>query len=850
MVAESLDKDNCRGENSSTTDYGKYKDFKKWTTRIQLSLLIEAENNFSNIKGKERIFNEFLRDEFKFISSRNISQEIKSESESFSEQFNQYPDISLPKRRRLVVSARQFIHALSKKLEPKGVETVRKIKLKSQDNGISINQLSKKIDKNITLKSPLSLIKGIGPKIIERLGGMGIFLISDLLEHYPRDYVDYSALKRIDELVEGETATVVATVRRSSGFISPKNTNLAILELQLFDITGRLKVTRFLAGRRFSNKAYLHSQIRLFPSGTIVAVSGLVKKGKYGKVLNDPLIEIMQNKNSVLNSKKIGQLLPVYSLTEGITADRFREFIINVLPFTYLVHESLDASRRNALGLISKQEALIAIHRPIDQMGLQKARRRIVFEEFLVLQLGLLRRRSKIKSCLAPVLDLSKQKDNLVSKFFELLPFSLTQSQRRVISEIQNDISCSKPMARLLQGDVGSGKTVVALAALMHVVDSGFQGALMAPTEVLAEQHYRNFCKWLPYLHVNVELLTGSTTKSRRTKLLNDLANGSLQLLVGTHALIEDPVSFLRLGLVVVDEQHRFGVKQRNRLLSKGFQPHLLAMTATPIPRTLALSIYGDLDVSQIDELPPGRTPVKTILLSGSERRKAYQLIKEKVLKGQRAYVVLPLVEESEKLDLRSAVEVHKFLSNEIFPDFKVGLLHGRMNSLDKQSIICEFAEGECQILVSTTVVEVGVDVPEATVMVIDNADRFGLAQLHQLRGRVGRGSNQSYCLLINENKNPLANQRLEVLVSSNDGFEISEIDLRLRGPGQVLGTRQSGLPDLALASLADDSEILVEARKEAKLILENDPELAHHKVLKILLEEQRQNLSSNGNLN
>ena len=405
-------------------------------------------------------------------------------------------------------------------------------------------------------------------------------------------------------------------------------------------------------------------------------------------------------------------------------------------------------------------------------------------------------------------------------------------------------------MARLVQGDVGSGKTVVAVASLLNAVDAGWQGALMAPTEVLAEQHYRSLCQWLMPLHVSVELLTGSTSKPNRRRMLTDLANGTLRILVGTHALIEDPVDFSRLGLVVVDEQHRFGVRQRNRLLSKGLQPHLLTMTATPIPRTLALSLHGDLDVSQIDELPPGRTPIQTRQIAGSERHDAHELIRKEVEAGQRAYVVLPLVEESEKLDLRSAVDVHRELAEEVFPDLSVGLLHGRLSSADKQSVIQSFSSGDCQVLVSTTVVEVGVDVPEASVMVIDHADRFGLAQLHQLRGRVGRGAAASHCLLVNDSRNALARQRLDVLVHSTDGFEIAEMDLRLRGPGQVLGTRQSGLPDLALASLADDGAVLEEARQEASRLIDLDPGLNRHPVLRQLLENQRLRMTASGQLN
>jgi len=541
----------------------------------------------------------------------------------------------------------------------------------------------------------------------------------------------------------------------------------------------------------------------------------------------------------------------VYPLTEGLTADRFRSLIERVLPSVRLWPEPLPRGRRDARQLLSRDRALVAIHRPESSDQLQQARHRLVFDEFLLLQLGLMQRRAALKQRSAPSLSSSaSDRDGLLGRFLTMLPFEFTAAQQRVLAEIESDLNRQEPMARLVQGDVGSGKTVVAVAALLRAIQAGWQGAMMAPTEVLAEQHYRSLCGWMPALHVTVELLTGSTPQKQRRRILADVASGACKILVGTHALLEDPVAFSRLGLVVVDEQHRFGVRQRNRLLGKGLQPHLLTMTATPIPRTLALSLHGDLDVSQIDELPPGRTPIRTAMITGSNRDEAYDLIRDEVDKGQRAYVVLPLVEESEKMDLRSAVDVHRQLADEVFPDLQVGLLHGRLASADKQAVIRAFASGETKVLVSTTVVEVGVDVPEASVMVIDHADRFGLAQLHQLRGRVGRGAAASHCLLINDSRNPLARQRLEVLVRSTDGFEIAEMDLRLRGPGQVLGTRQSGLPDLALASLADDGSVLEEAREEAADILREDPELRDYAVLRRLLDEQRSRVTSAAQLN
>jgi ATP-dependent DNA helicase RecG len=650
----------------------------------------------------------------------------------------------------------------------------------------------------------------------------------------------------------------VATVRRCRSFVSPRNPQLAILELQLADPTGRLRVSRFFAGRRFTAPAWLKLQERQFPPGASLAVSGLVKQGPYGPQFQDPLMEVLTSPQAPVRSPQIGRLIPVYGLTEGLGADRMRQAIAAVLPVVRRWPEPLPEPLMRQEGLIERTLALQQIHSPADRDQLQASRRRLVFDEFLLMQLGLMQRRRQLTSRPAPSLSAAAavpaasagQQGGLVRRFLEVLHFGFTAAQERVLAEIRADLARTQPMARLLQGDVGSGKTVVAIAALLTAIEAGCQGALMAPTEVLAEQHHARLAAWLPQLHVSCALLTGSTPARRRRQLLDDLVNGQLQLLVGTHALLEDPVQFARLGLVVVDEQHRFGVRQRDRLLNKGLQPHLLTMTATPIPRTLALSLHGDLEVSQIDELPPGRTPIRTALLRASERPQAYELIRAEVARGQRAYVVLPLVEESEKSDLRSAVEVHGQLAAEVFPELQVGLLHGRLASADKQAAIAAFARGDTHVLVSTTVVEVGVDVPEASVMVIEHAERFGLAQLHQLRGRVGRGAAASHCLLIHDGRNPVARQRLEVLVRSSDGFEIAEMDLRLRGPGQVLGTRQSGLPDLALASLADDGEVLERARAVARAILTRDPDLVSLPHLARLLERQRRRLSEPAPLN
>ena len=812
-----------------------------WLRPLQQGLQLEADHGFGNLQGR--------REPFQAILSRSLrevpltlpahQQQLLSQ---LADQFDAYGELSQARRQALVRRTRQSLHELQRAHAPALPVSAPRLRLVSDAPSAS------GAGGVIHPQTPLGEIKGVGPKSAARLAALDLWVARDLVRYYPRDYLDYSNLVRIAALEPGRTATIVATVRRSHSFTSPRNPNLSILELQLVDITGRIRISKFFAGKRFSSPAWLKAQQRQYPAGATVAVSGLVKDTPYGPAFQDPLMEVLASPNAPVQSEQIGRLLPVYGLTEGLTADRLRTLVRPLLAAAQRWPDPLPLALQQQEQLVDLGTALTQIHAPSNQQSLASARRRLVFDEFLFLQLGLLQRRRQLTSRPAPALH--HPDGGLLAAFLELLPFPLTGAQQRVLAEIRADLERDQPMARLVQGDVGSGKTVVAIAALLTAIEAGCQGALMAPTEVLAEQHYRKLCEWLPQLHVSCALLTGSTPARRRRELLADLANGTLKMLVGTHALLEDPVQFARLGLVVVDEQHRFGVHQRNRLLDKGLQPHLLTMTATPIPRTLALSLHGDLEVSQIDELPPGRTPIRTAMLSAGEREQAYQLIREQVALGQRAYVVLPLVEESEKLDLRSAVEVHQQLSTQIFPDLQVGLLHGRMPSPEKQAAIGAFAAGHTQVLVSTTVVEVGVDVPEASVMVIEHADRFGLAQLHQLRGRVGRGAAASYCQLINDSRNALARQRLEVLVHSTDGFEIAEMDLRLRGPGQVLGTRQSGLPDLALASLTDDGDVLEQARRVAQQIMESDPSLEAHAGLAAALAEQRQRTAAPARLN
>ncbi|MFQ6537236.1 MULTISPECIES: ATP-dependent DNA helicase RecG [Aphanothece] len=815
---------------------------------LQQALQLEADRGFTDLMGRRERFSGFLA---RNLREADPAMPEPQQRQELAAAFEGYGELSPGRRQTLVRRCREHLHALRRSLQPATPMGPPRLRLTATPSAppASTEGRGGAPAPAWNPESPLGEIRGIGPRTAARLAQLGLFVVRDLVHYYPRDYLDYANLVRITGLEVGRTATIVATVRRCHGFSSPRNPNLAILELHLSDPTGRIRVSRFFAGRRFASPGWLKSQERQYPPGATVAVSGLVKESPYGPAFQDPLIEVLESPQAPVRHSAIGRLMPVYGLTEGLGADRLRQAMAAVLPLVEQWGDPLPADLRRVEQLIDRPQALQQIHNPSTQELLRASRHRLVFDEFLLLQVGLLTRRRELTSRPAQPLQ-SPGGDSLVTRFLALLPFPLTAAQQRVLDEIRADLAREQTMARLVQGDVGSGKTVVAIGALLTAIDAGCQGALMAPTEVLAEQHFRKLAAWLPQLHVSCALLTGSTPARRRRELLTDLANGQLQLLVGTHALLEDPVAFARLGLVVVDEQHRFGVAQRNRLLAKGLQPHLLTMTATPIPRTLALSLHGDLEVSQIDELPPGRTPIRTTLLRGSERDRAYSLIRDEVARGQRAYVVLPLVEESEKLDLRSAVEVHRQLSQEIFPDLMVGLLHGRMASQEKQKAIQAFAAGQSQVLVSTTVVEVGVDVPEASVMVIEHAERFGLAQLHQLRGRVGRGAAASHCLLLNDSRQAQAKQRLDVLVRSTDGFEIAEMDLRLRGPGQVLGTRQSGLPDLALASLSDDGAVLEQARRVAQQILGQDPELAHHPQLAALLARQRARLTAAVRLN
>ncbi|MFM9263917.1 ATP-dependent DNA helicase RecG [Tychonema sp. BBK16] len=822
--------------------------------RWQKALSVEADRGFNDLQGSQYRFSEFLSVSLRQLAGV-VTANLRDRTRQLAAEFDIYPEKDIEQRQHLLAITSSFLTQTQRVWEEQSSQQresetserqERQERQETQNPPISTRTApltSTSVPVSLTLTQELTRVTGIGPANGNRLAKLGLDTVYDLLYYYPRNHIDYAKQVQIRDLVAGETVTLIAEVKRCNCFSSPKNKKLTILELILKDRSGELKLSRFFAGPRYSNRGWQEHKKREYCTGAVLAASGLVKLGKYGITLENPELEVLDDSGSAIESMKVGRLIPVYPLTDGVDAGVVRRGILAVMPAAKQLSESLPADVRDRYGLMGLADAVTNIHFPLDRDCLAAARRRLVFDEFFYLQLGLLNRRQTQRKAQASAIILPS--GELIEHFYQILPFALTNAQQRVINDILNDLASPSPMNRLVQGDVGAGKTVVAVVAMLAAIQSGYQAALMAPTEVLAEQHYRKLVGWFNLMHLSVELLTGSTKIAKRREIHSQLETGELPVLVGTHALIQDTVNFHKLGLAVIDEQHRFGVQQRAKLQQKGESPHVLTMTATPIPRTLALTLHGDLDVSQIDELPPGRQAIQTTVLSSKERSQAYDLIRREVAGGRQVYVVLPLVEESEKLDVRSAIEEKEKLQVSIFPEFRVGLLHGRMSSADKDAAITKFRDKETDILVSTTVVEVGVDVPNATVMLIENSERFGLSQLHQLRGRVGRGTSRSYCLLMPGSKATEAMQRMKVLEQSQDGFFIAEMDMRLRGPGQVLGTRQSGLPDFALASLVEDQEVLELARQAAQMVIEDDESLNNWPVVRDELERRYQRMMS-----
>lgn len=668
------------------------------------------------------------------------------------------------------------------------------------------------------LNKNIQFVKGIGPKKALKLNKLNIFTIKDLLYYFPRVYEDRSNVKKIWQLEHDEKACTKGVITNIKSQVA-KN-NMKISKFVIKDETGFLTLV-------FFNQDYL---TKVFKQGDSVIVYGKVKREGSILEMNSPDIEFFNN-----SPTSTCKMIPIYPLTYGVTNKDISNTIKNVYNNEKIsIQEYLPQDIINKYKLCSIDFAVKNLHMPSDKQSLKIALYRMIFEEFLILQIGLF----YLKNGIDNEKGIKFEKKEKLNDIIKSLPFKLTNAQSRAFNEVIGDMESDNVMNRLIQGDVGSGKTIVATLVLALAVLNGYQGALMAPTEILARQHYISLSDTLSPFDINVGLLVGSLTKKQKEKVLDNVKNREIDILIGTHALIEDNVEFDNLGIVVTDEQHRFGVRQRAKLSTKGNNPDILVMTATPIPRTLALILYGDLDISIIDELPPGRQPIDTKAFEAKQRDFIYtNFIRDEIDKGRQVYVVCPLVEESEAIEAKAAEDLKDELKQKYFSDLNVEVLHGKMKPSLKDQIMNDFKENKIQILVSTTVIEVGVNVPNATLMIIENAERFGLAQLHQLRGRVGRGSHKSHCILIYSSKTNICKERMEIMEQTNDGFKISEKDLEIRGPGEFFGTRQHGLPELKVANIFKHIKILKLAQEEARNILKNDKNLSKNE--NILLKKE-----------
>ena len=761
--------------------------------QVKKAVEIEVKHKYININGRSRTFASFicsvLRNEIK-LHPENPKWKV------LLEHFERYPMETAPSRKK---SLERFVSVIKAEY----ISPQAKTESKSDIKPIS--------------QADVTYVKGVGPKVAYMLNKLGIYTANDLLYYFPRKHVDYSTRTRIKDLEPGMTTTIFGTIKSVEAFTT-KN-NLGIIKVKINDGSGSLSLN-FFASK--SSKYMLERMKSQFPKGSWIMVSGTAKVNSYDGMLtlDKPTYSIMDDEVPDSSNLNMARIVPIYPLSENLNIKTLRKAIFNVLQtYESEIETVLPDFLVKKYDLMDKRTALRQIHFPDNKTNLDRAHYTLVFEEFFLIQLKLALIREENNRNLTSI-PLEIKRDGLVMKFINSLPFKFTGAQQRALNEILNDLNSEKPMQRLLQGDVGSGKTVVATAMLLAAVENGYQAAIMAPTEILAQQHFNNISKWLNPLGIRVELFLGSIGKKQRKVSETNLRNGQVDIAVGTHALIQENIEFANLGAVVIDEQHRFGVKQRLALRKKSRNPQVLTMTATPIPRTLAITLNGDLDLTIIDELPKGRKPILTTLTNS--RKQIADLIRREVEAGRQAYIVYPLIDESETLSAKAATKERERWQSEVFPEYKIGLLHGKLKNDEKDDVMNKFKNKEYDILVSTTVVEVGVDVPNATVIVIENAERFGLSQLHQLRGRVGRSALQSYCVLSSSTKSQETRARLNIMTQTNDGFVIAEKDLQIRGPGEFLGTRQSGLPDMIIADLVNDSKILELARSEAINFVKN----------------------------
>lgn len=680
----------------------------------------------------------------------------------------------------------------------------------------------KKITINDLKQKSIRYIKGVGESRESLFRKVEIHNFFDLLTYYPRDYEDRSSIKNVADLQNGVPCSFEGTIVSNVSLTRPKR-GMTVSRVSIEDSTGKITAIWF-------NQPYVKNSLTLGEN--------YIFFGKAERKLNKlQIVNPVFEKASSKDMKKSLKILPVYSATKDLGQNIIRSVVYEAIKGINEIEleDMIPLPVREEYKLSDKTYSIKQIHFPASAQDIERARFRLVFEELFMLQLGLLSYKSLATDTRVGI---KYTHIDELDNFIESIPFELTNAQKKVFMEVEKDMESSRVMNRLVQGDVGSGKTMIAVLALFKAVRCGYQGALMVPTEILAEQHFKSIKSLFDNFGVSVDLLSSSLTKKQKQLIVEELKEGKTDVVIGTHALIEDYVEFKQLGLVITDEQHRFGVRQRTILTEKGQNPDVLVMTATPIPRTLALILYGDLDISIIDELPPGRKPIKTYSVNETMRERINKFVREKVKEGRQVYIVCPLVEESEEIEAKSAVVTAEDISKSVFQDLNVGIIHGKMKSSEKEDIMKRFVSGEISILVSTTIIEVGVNVPNATIMIIENAERFGLAQLHQLRGRVGRGDEQSFCILFNQSNSKVAKERMKIMTHSNDGFVISEKDLEIRGPGEFFGTKQHGLPELKIANLYKDMEILKQAQNSAMEIIQADPGLMKHSELKKYLAE------------
>lgn len=791
---------------------------------IERPLIFASKNNFSallNIKGLEELIPSLVEKALPFISSNKSKNNLIN----LAQDFKIYKTLTSDEKKVLIKTALLNIKNITTS------QNKKPLKKEAPSSNASFTESMH------MLSTPIDKIKGVGPKISESLKRMNINNIEDLLYLIPRDYIDRRRIKKISQINSGEHATIIGKVMSISSRAFAGRSKL--FEIMISDGSQNLSAKWFRINAKYQN--ILKSR---FKEGTEVILSGTISNFRYQKEVHHPEIDIVAGEDTFETKLKI---LPVYPLTEGIHQKSMHKIMeYTVLNFCKFIPDVMPDNIREKNDLIPLQTAFQHVHFPDTEDDINNLlemqsdyHRRIVFDEFFMLQTVLALRKKGI--AIEPGISFKIHQDK-INKFLKTLPFSLTNAQQRSVDDIFTDMKRSYPMNRLIQGDVGSGKTVVSLVACLCAKLNGYQSAIMAPTEILAEQHLKTIKSLTEKLNINVVLLTSSQPKAQKDAALVKIKNGESDIIIGTHALIQEAVEFKKLGFAVIDEQHKFGVMQRAEIKRKGENPDVIVMTATPIPRTLGLTVYGDLDISIINELPPGRKPIKTKVFHENRREDVYRIIRQELEKNRQAFIIYPLVEESEKMDLLDATNMASYLQKDIFPDYKVGLVHGRMKGIEKDAVMKEFKEANINILVSTTVVEVGIDVPNASLMIIEHAERFGLSQLHQLRGRVGRGSAESMCILLAQyKKSDEAKQRLTIMSKTNDGFKIAEEDFNIRGPGEFLGTRQSGLPDFRVAHIGRDINILVDARKAAFDLIDRDPELKkpEHQLLKRLLLER-----------